>query len=233
MKNFIYLFIFNILFPSIVFSQDIDIVPYLQQIEAGNRKEVEEELPSLISKNPESPSVMFLEGVLTKDGNKVLDIYSKILDKFPKSKYADAALYRIFSYYYAGGEYYNAKKCLEELKSNYPASPYIKIADRNIPDTDQLALTEENNAKGMTEEDMPKYKYTIQAGAFTKSSNAASLKKSFEDNGFFCQIKNKIVARTTFNVVYVGRFENRDEAENFLNIINKEFKLEGRIVDLP
>ena len=233
MKNFIYLFIFNILFPSIVFSQDIDIVPYLQQIEAGNRKEVEEELPSLISKNPESPSVMFLEGVLTKDGNKVLDIYSKILDKFPKSKYADAALYRIFSYYYAGGEYYNAKKCLEELKSNYPASPYIKIADRNIPDTDQLALTEENNANGMTEEDMPKYKYTIQAGAFTKSSNAASLKKSFEDNGFFCQIKNKIVARTTFNVVYVGRFENRDEAENFLNIINKEFKLEGRIVDLP
>ncbi|MFZ0454819.1 MAG: tetratricopeptide repeat protein, partial [Ignavibacteriaceae bacterium] len=135
----LYIVFIILLLPSHIFSQDVDIIPYLKQIESGNKKGVEERLPSLISKNPNSPSVLFLEGVLTKDGDKALVTYSKILDKYPKSKYADAALYRIFSYYYAAGEYYNAKKCLEDLKKDYPISPYIKIAERDIPASDQTA----------------------------------------------------------------------------------------------
>ena len=227
-----YIIIFGLLFSSNLFSQDVDIIPYLKQIEAGNKKDVEEQLPSLISKNPDSPSVLFLEGVLTTDGEKALVTYSKILDKYPNSKYADAALYRIFSYYYAAGEYYNANKCLEDLKNDYPTSPYIKIAERDIPTADQTAVSEEKKSNQITEEDTPKYKFTIQAGAFTNPSNAATLKNNFEDNGFFSEVKDKIVAGTTFRVVYVGKFEDKEEAENFLHVINREFKLDGRIVDI-
>ena len=228
-----YIVIFSILLSSNLFSQDIDIIPYLKQIEAGNKKDVEEQLPSLISKNPNSPSVLFLEGVLTTDGEKALVTYSKILDKYPNSKYADAALYRIFSYYYAAGEYYNANKCLEDLKNDYPTSPYIKIAERDIPTADQTAVSEEKKSNQITEEDTPKYKFTIQAGAFTNPSNAAALKNNFEDNGFFSEVKDKVVAGTTFRVVYVGKFEDKEEAENFLHVINREFKLDGRIVEIP
>jgi tetratricopeptide (TPR) repeat protein len=231
MKTVIILFI--LFLPPFIYSQDVDIIPYLKQIEAGNKKTVEDELPSLISKNPESPSIMFLEGVLTKDGNKAIFTYSRILDKYPESKYADAALYRIYSFYYAKGEYDKAKKSLDKLKNDYPVSPYLKIADREVPAANQFELPEEKNSKQLTEEDVPKYKFTIQAGAFTQSSNAASLKKNFEDNGFFSEMKDKVVAGTSFRVVYVGKFESRDEAENFLNVINKEFKLDGRIVDMP
>ena len=227
-----YIIIFGLLFSSNLFSQDVDIIPYLKQIEAGNKKDVEEQLPSLISKNPDSPSVLFLEGVLTTDGEKALVTYSKILDKYPNSKYADAALYRIFSYYYAAGEYYNANKCLEDLKNDYPTSPYIKIAERDIPTADQTAVSEEKKSNQITEEDTPKYKFTIQAGAFTNPSNAATLKNNFEDNGFFSEVKDKVVAGTTFRVVYVGKFEDKEEAENFLHVINREFKLDGRIVDI-
>ena len=229
----LYIFLLGLLLSSNIFSQDVDIIPYLKQIEAGNKKDVEEQLPSLISKNPNSPSVLFLEGVLTNEGKKALITYSKILDKYPKSKYADAALYRIFSYYYAAGEYYNAKKCLEDLKKDYPTSPYIKIAERDIPAADQTAVSEEKGSNQITEEDTPKYKFTIQAGAFTNPSNAATLKNNFEDNGFFSEIKNKVVAGTTFRVVYIGKFEDKEEAENFLHVINREFKLDGRIVDIP
>ena len=228
-----YIIIFGLLFSSNLFSQDVDIIPYLKQIEAGNKKDVEEQLPSLISKNPNSPSVLFLEGVITTDGEKALVTYSKILDKYPNSKYADAALYRIFSYYYAAGEYYNANKCLEDLKNDYPTSPYIKIAERDIPTADQTAVSEEKKSNQITEEDTPKYKFTIQAGAFTNPSNAAALKNNFEDNGFFSEVKDKVVAGTTFRVVYVGKFEDKEEAENFLHVINREFKLDGRIVEIP
>ncbi|MFZ0454885.1 MAG: SPOR domain-containing protein, partial [Ignavibacteriaceae bacterium] len=85
----------------------------------------------------------------------------------------------------------------------------------------------------ITEEDTPKYKFTIQAGAFTNPTNADALKNNFEDNGFFSEIKDKVVAGTTFRVVYVGKFEDKNEAENFLHVINREFKLDGRIVDIP
>jgi tetratricopeptide (TPR) repeat protein len=229
----LYIVILSLLFSQNIFSQDVDIIPYLKQIEAGNKKDVEEQLPSLISKNPNSPSVLFLEGVLTSDGEKALITFSKVLDKYPKSKYADAALYRIFSYYYAAGEYYNARKCIEDLKKDYPTSPYIKIAERDIPAADQTAVSEGRESDQITEENTPKYKFTIQAGAFTNPSNAAALKNNFEDNGFFSEVKDKVVAGTTFRVVYVGKFEDKDEAENFLHVINREFKLDGRIVDIP
>ena len=120
---------------------------------------------------------MFLEGVLTNDGNKAIVTYSKIVDKYPKSRYADAALYRIFSFYYANGDYDKAKKNLDKLKSDYPVSPYLKIADRTVPSANQTTLPEVKNSNQLTEQDQPKYKFTIQAGAFTQSSNALSLKR--------------------------------------------------------
>ncbi len=77
MKTVIILFI--LFLSQFIYSQDVDIIPYLKQIEDGNKKVVEAELPSLIAKNPDSPSIMFLEGVLTNDGNKAIVTYSKIL----------------------------------------------------------------------------------------------------------------------------------------------------------
>jgi len=234
MKHYkVILFIIISVFIAETYAQDVDIIPYLKLIEEGNKKGVEASLPSLISENPDSPSIMFLEGMLTENGKKALTTYSKIVDKYPKSKYADAALYRIFSYYFSTGDYENAEKNLNKLKADYPVSPYLKIADRNIPSKNQPDILTESKSEQIIEEDLPKYKFTIQAGAFTQLSNASSLKKTFEDNGFFAETKEKVVAGTTFKIVYVGKFENEEEAENFLLVINREFKLDGRVVDLP
>ena len=149
LKNLKALTILSILLfldPVDLIAQDVDIVPYLKQIENGNVDDVKNEIPDLKEKYPNSPSIMFLDGVLTENGQKAVLIYQNIVDKYPDSKYADAALYRIYSYYYALGLYEAAKEKLNQLVSKYPDSPYIKIAKQNqLPVSPEISQ-EENAA---------------------------------------------------------------------------------------
>ena len=73
----LYIVILSLLLSIKIFPQDVDINPYLKQIESGNKKDVEEQLPSLISKNPNSASVLFLEGVLRR--RKSISHFFKII----------------------------------------------------------------------------------------------------------------------------------------------------------
>ncbi len=217
-----------------IYPQEIDIVHYLKQIEAGKKLEVKKELPALQKKYPNDPSVLFLQGVLTDDGQKAADIYSNILTNYPGSRYADAAVYRLYTYYFALGNYSKAKNYLDILKVEYPQSPYISIAERKIPDKNSL-LTENNISKNELRKSAPvsseeNYEYTIQAGAFTVLDNADALMKEFKDAGYFSRVEDKLVAGTNFHVVYVGKFVNQDDAENFVKQINSKFNLNGVIV---
>ncbi len=223
-----------------IFPQDIDIISYLKQIEAGNSQEVRDNLSMLKKKYPNSASILFLEGILTENGKQAVSIYASLLKKYPQSKYADGALYRIYTYYFAVGKYTSAKLYLEKLKKEYPQSPYIKIALRNVPAKDVLLIEDSNKSTSISvnENTGPKleesinYKYTIQAGAFTVLSNAEALKKELENAGYSATIEEKSVAGTTFHVVYTGKFQNIDEAKNFLQLINSKYNLDGRLVTL-
>jgi tetratricopeptide (TPR) repeat protein len=222
--------------PGISYSQDVDIVPYLKRIENGNADDVRLELPGLKQNNPNSPSVMFLEGVLTENGQKAVLLYQEIVDKYPDSKYADAALYRIYTYYYALGLYESADKKLNDLTNNYPQSPYIKIAKHNqLPVNPEI--TREDDVTGgkdsvkvkdvVTQE---KYKYTIQAGAFSVQKNAENLREEFKKSGLYSEIKIKMVGGTNFHIVYVGQFATETDAESSLKTLNNKFNLTGRVV---
>ena len=246
LRNFkVYTFLTFILFlnPIDLCAQDVDIVPYLKQIENGNVDEVKNQIPDLKEKYPNSPSIMFLDGVLTENGQKAVVIYQNIVDKYPASKYADAALYRLYSYYYALGLYESAKEKLDQLISKYPASPYIKIAKQNqLPVSPEISQEESDTKEDSVESPPPPppveqhnqdYKFTIQAGAFSNSENAGTLKSNFDKAGIFSEIKEKQVAGTVFHVVYVGRFMTREEADNFLVTINDKFSLNGRVTEIP
>jgi len=235
-KNLVYLALLFSALSININAQDLNIVPYLQQIENGKADEVRNELIGLKEKYPNNPSVMFLEGVLTENGQKAVVIYQKVVDEYPDSKYADAALYRIYSYYYALGLYESANEKLNKLITDYPKSPYIKIAKQNqlpvnpeITQEDETDLTQQNNkdVKGAD------YKFTIQAGAFSKIENAESLQLKFEKSGIFSEIKDKLVAGTTFHVVYVGKFVTENDAGSFLKTINDKFELSGRVTLIP
>ncbi|MCW8824520.1 MAG: SPOR domain-containing protein, partial [Ignavibacteriaceae bacterium] len=77
------------------------------------------------------------------------------------------------------------------------------------------------------------YKFTIQAGAFTNLENANNLVSEFENAGIYSRLGEKTVGGTTFHVVYAGKFMKYEDAENFLQVVNSRFKLNGSIVPIP
>ena len=219
----------------LTYSQDVDIIPYLKQIESGNIEDARSELLDLKEEYPESPSVKFLEGVLTENGQLAVVIYQDIVDNYSTSKYADAALYRIFSYYHALGLYETAQKKLDQLILDYPGSPYIKIAQQNKFPSENISVNEEEDSTEVNGEETvaeQEFKFTIQAGAFSNRDNAESLKAEFLNSGIFSETKEKLVGGTMFHVVYVGKFLTENDAEGFLQVINKKYKLSGRIVPI-
>jgi tetratricopeptide (TPR) repeat protein len=230
---------FSLLFPALslnLTAQDLNIVPYLQQIENGKADEVRNELIGLKEKYPGDPSVMFLEGVLTENGQKAVVIYQKVVVEYPDSKYADASLYRIYSYYYALGLYESATEKLNKLIADYPKSPYIRIAKQNqLPVNPEITQEDKTDTTKQKNQDVKgtEYKFTIQAGAFSNNENAKSLQLKFEKSGIFSEIKDKLVAGTTFHVVYVGKFVTENDAESFLSTINDKFELSGRVIQIP
>ena len=228
--------IFQILihFSGEIYSQEVNIVPYLKDIENGNVVQAKEALSDLKLKNPEDPSVMFLDGVLKENGQEAIVIYQNVVENYPKSKYADASLYRIFSYYYALGLYDTAREKLKQLKSNYPDSPYIQVADQNLS---LLGKTDVKKTESKIEESKTvseeNFKWTIQAGAFTNLENASNLVSEFEENGIYSEMANKVVGGTTFHVVYAGKFVKLEDAESFLNVVNSKYKVNGTVVSIP
>jgi hypothetical protein len=211
-----------------IFGQGIDITEYLKKIESGKLDEVKAKLPELKTKYPDDPSVLFLDGILTEDGKTSIPLFSKVANDYPKSRYADASVFRIYSYYFAGEMFNEAATWLNRLKKDYPASPYIKLTDQNIPPVEQKNKNQ-NNVK--TDSSL-KYKYTIQAGAFSNRDNANSLKIQLTDAGYSAEIKEKTVAGTIFQVVYVGKFTTELEAKNFLKQLNADYSLDGRVINI-
>ena len=112
--------------PSILFlllntcllSQNVDM--YLSLIHEGQSQGVKENLPELISKYPNDPGVLFLQALLTSNGMKSLEFYSKLIEKFPESKYAGEASVKIGEYFYARGLYSQAGRQLCLIPRKYP-----------------------------------------------------------------------------------------------------------------
>lgn len=208
-------------------AQEVDITSALRQIDSGEILSANNILRELKSKFPNDPSVIFLDAVLTTNGEEALKKYSIIYEKFPRSKYADASLYRIFSYYYSLGYYNRAETYLTKLKNEYPNSPYIKSADRKIPDNeDVIQITSEKKVEPI------KYSFTIQAGAFLNPENAKKLQQQIQDDGYYSDITTKEVGGSILNVVNVGKFQKEEETKPVLEYLLKKFNINGRVISL-
>jgi len=227
---------FLIIFSAINLFAQADIISTLKKIESGEIADAENDLKQLKQNYPDNPEVKFLDAVLTENGEEALSKYFVVYSKFPNSQFADAALYRVFSYYYALGSYNKAEKYLKKLKTDYPSSPYIKAADRTLPSQDFFI------EKGVTKKEVhsnksPKveevqYKYTVQAGAFLNKTNADNLKKKFQLKGVYSATYTKEVGGSLLNIVIVGKFKNKKSAKPILKELKNKYRLTGRVVPL-
>jgi len=246
-------FLFFLLFNTIVFSQwetryssEFDITPYLKKIESGQKLDVLVQIPDLKKRYPNDPSIKYLAGILEDDSNKALAIFRGIVEFSPKSKFADAAAFRAYSYYYSIGVYDKARSYSQKLKKDYPSSPYLKLVKKNIPKHNEpITESKQSNTETVSQSNSYKspqsekdstlinngnYLYQIQAGAFSKEENAVSLNKNFKDAGYDSEITQKNVGGTIFHIVVVGKFKTEDEAHSFLDLVNSKYSLDGRII---
>lgn len=228
-------------------AQDLNIVSYLKDIEAGKAEEIREKLPSLQKENPGSVNIRFLQAVLTENGDEALTRYEQFYIQHPEKPYADAALYRVFSYYYSLGIYNKASEYLSKLKKEYPASPYIAFADRKIPDEiedngpeQKQVYTPPPPPPPVVKESEPVFeqraayaasKYTVQAGAFLNAANAGDLVKKIEKDGYPCEIFQKNVGGSLLNVVTVGNLKTEEEGDVIIQYLLARHKLKGRVVE--
>ena len=231
------LFLLLVLFSGKSFSQEADISPALKQIESGNTAGASKILLDLKANNAGDPSVIFLDALLTKEGDEALRKYSIIIEKYPESKYADAALYRIFSYYYSLGFYKKAETYLDRLKKDFPESAYLKTADQKLPDVEEPVgqATDKPETPSVAQQEKTEtkiYNFTIQAGAFLNSENARKLSEQLNKENYSTEISSKEVGGTILNVVTVGKFVDEEEAKPVLSLLDKKFNIKGRIVPI-
>lgn len=204
-----------------------DIQQRLEMIERGQVDAVRAELPSLMTNYQNHPGVLYLQGVLTTDGSEATRIYQSIVDNFPKSEWADDALYKLYQYYYSIGLYKTAEQKLEQLRQDYPFSAYAVESSAKPSKRPQEAPA--TLAKPGT---VSKFatSFTVQVGAFSTLQNAEELRSKFEREGYVSNIFTIVTDGKKLHKVWVGEFQTYDEAKRFTTQIKKQFNLESIVV---
>jgi len=207
-----------------------DILKRLELIEKGQSDVVRTELPTLMTNFQNHPGVLYLQGVLTTDGSEAAKIYQSIVDNFPKSEWADDALFKLYQYYYSVGLYKTADQKLEQLKRDYPFSTYA--TDQKVAEEPKVTPPPEAPAKVSQPSKGKKSTvvYTVQAGTFRELQNAEELKSRFERDGYASHIFTIVNSGKKFHKVWVGEFATQDEAKRFSGEIKKKYHLETIVV---
>lgn len=242
---------------AVVFSQsgnEPDIRRRLEMIERGQEETVRAELPTLMTQYQNHPGVLYLQAVLTTNGSDAAKMYQNIVDNFPRSEWADDALYKLYQYYYSIGLYKTAEQKLQQLKQEYPFSAYA---------TDQAPLTDvslqqpeeekagKSNGTMETKKDLdtrreikeyqtpkeshpypPRYStaFTVQVGAFSTMQNAEELKTRFEQEGYQCNIFTMVSNGRKLHKVWVGEYKTQNEAREVIQQIKEKFGLSAIVV---
>jgi len=211
---------------------------------------VRSELPSLLSRYPNNPGVLYLQGVLTTDGTEAVRIYQSIVDNFPKSEWADDALYKVYQFYYAIGLYRTAEIKLNQLQTDYPQSKYLATSSntdtKNLPeervssglptvvgDTARETVPSASDLSGSTpemDEGQERGQYTLQVGAYSQQVNAEKQKLFFEDLGYTVEVINKVRGGRSLFVVLVGDYKSSDEARSKGAEFKKTYNINSMVV---
>ena len=225
-----------------------EVATAIQKLDNGQAEEVRRLLPELIARHQNDAGVLYLEGRTSPDGVEAVKYYQSILDNFPKSEWADDALYRIYQYYYALGLYRTADLKMQQLEKEYPGSPYIGASPappvaggtretakppdegsaRNVAPPVVIAPLpgEPAPTRGQTSG-----MYTLQVGAFSTFSNAEKQRNLFEELGYAVEITNKVRNGRSLYLVWVGDFKTADDARRFGKEVRAKFKIESIVVE--
>lgn len=198
----------------------------LEMIRSGRADEVKSELSSLITKHQNDPGILYLQGVLTSDGSEAAKIFQSVVDNFPRSEWADDALYRTYQYYYSIGSYKTAVQKYDKLKQAYPNSPYLTHETPQSIDREADGVEKPKSSVGSEEGT-----FAVQVGAFSTAENASKQKRFFHNVGYPVEVLNKVKRGKSYYLVWIGSFKSYDEARKFRNEMRGRYKIEPIVVE--
>ena len=235
---------------------------FFSLINDGQILGVREKVPELISKYPNDPGVLYLQAILTIDGNKALEFYGQIIERFPESKYSIESSVKIGEYFYSKGLYTQAAKQLCLIPRKYPRYPEIeRIVDlmassfMAIGADDSLRyylgiyesmfpnLNFQNNFKRekvnkiskteLTTEVREVKPYVIQIGAFGSIQNAKRLKLQVSQIGYKVELVPVRTNGRSLNTVRIIRYKSKSEAERVGKLVKNKLGIEFRVLYRP
>jgi tetratricopeptide (TPR) repeat protein len=198
----------------------------LEMIKNGQADEVKAELPSLLTKNQNDPGVLYLQGVLTSDGSEAVKIFQSVVDNFPKSEWADDALYKAYQYYYSIGLYKTATREYDQLKQTYPSSPYLALGELSLANQEAEAVEKPGSAQ-----DADNGTFAVQVGAFSTAENANKQKRFFHNVGYPVEVLNKVKRGKSYYLVWIGDFKSDDEARKFGSELKRKYRIDTIVVE--
>ncbi len=113
-----------LVFPTLLFCDDYN--SYYTMIEKGNYDYIRTNLPALRSKNPDSPDLFFISGLVTNNAESALNIFRDFIKKYPKHEKSDNAYMKIIEYNYTRGLYNKTVRNCNYFLANYKSSERIE-----------------------------------------------------------------------------------------------------------
>jgi tetratricopeptide (TPR) repeat protein len=236
-------------------SNEPDIQKRLDLIKEGNIDQARSELTTLLERYPQNPGVLYLQGVLTVDGGEAVRTFQNLADNFPKSEWADDALYKIYQYYYALGLYKTADQKLEKLRREYPQSQYLRSFQQQIsmqpeltqeppqPKTQAPPVAVQPDGKPQTvpggeisaqPPSIPKAPagpgaYTVQSGVFSSLENAERYQSGLSRAEITSEIRKRMIGGKEMYTVCIGSFTAYEDAQRYVEVL-KEKNISGIVI---
>jgi SPOR domain len=223
---------------SVSWSQtDDQITKLVVLVEQGHSDQVKGELERLQKSSPNDPGVMYLQALLMTDGSEAVRMYQSIVDNFPRSQWADDALFKVYQFYYSLGLYRTADLKMAQLRKEYPTSRYISqaavddtTAQADEQDVPAGAVSDSVNSEGPPITEVPSGGFTLQVGAYSTQVNAEKQKVFFEDMNLPVEVINRVKEGASLYIVLVGNFATADDARAKGAEIKKSYNIDSMVI---
>ncbi len=164
------------------------------------------------------------------DYEKTRKYLSFFFKEFNNSDVKERAQYLLCQTVYAQGKEDSAKIFLQAFIKNVRNSPFVDLAviDLESPEMWGRSYSAGEIKSGPGPDSI--FRYTIQIGAFTVKKNADLVKEKFEKDSHYVEIKEKKVNNRIYYAVWVGRFEDREQAQDYAKRYIQQYKIDYKLV---
>ena len=220
-----------------------DVRQRLDLIHSGKIEQVRAEVSLLLKQYPNDPGVKYLDAYITDDGAQAVKKYQALVEIFPKSDWADDALYKVYQYYYAIGLYKTADAKLTQLNEQYPNSLYVKSTSASSEKISPPQVSQETATSGEIKSEPKKEiieptpavpspgQFVVQVGVFSQEATARRQAQQFSSTVG----KQAIVfakesgGRTVYAVAFDG-FYDEQSARTFGAELKTKFNIDWFMV---